>query len=637
MTCKSNKVENIISSMASAWSRYRGKAFSLCDDLVKRQVELVKQILDLSKLQKGALIVLKGPTGSGKTEVFVTPFLYSFYYHQPIAPRMYLVEPMHALISNFKERLNVYINALALDNELAIGEDHGSVTTKTFLYTAPITITTVDSYAYGYLAKRVETFKQGDAITGRFTMPAGLQALSYTVFDEAHLIQDEAFVGPRVMSRIIASLTCSGSIVVLSSATLPIAVLDEYKNTVKEFCGDSVDEGDLVYEKEMDVKARRVVEIEFKQKKIVESIEEDLNCDEKALVIVNTIERALDIYERVKRKCRGNVVLLHSLVKVGDRLQKCTELLKLTRGKEGYIAIGTQTLEVGLDLDFNVLYTELAPIDALIQRMGRICRVPHQQCRVYIYDPPSEAPYTSSLMQNTKNVIQRYSKLNLFDIRKVQQLVDSVYNTNVVNELEERGTKLYIDVVDYMNRLYLLSLPPEKEVYIRPSFYVTVALLEKSGLNYATENSAKCLLDDLKHHEIRISVPLAIEGMVGCSRLIALLNAVLRCNGTVYRLVEVESRDGIDVAVLKNVTEGLKKRLEASGNVTRVCRNLEGEYLVLALDPDCLSQLYSYELGLDVRTLKAEPVSKGPPVAVGRPKHRAKREGGRKTRKSGVA
>lgn len=76
-------------------------------------------------------------------------------------------------------------------------------------------------------------------------------------------------------------------------------------------------------------------------------------------------------------KCfwKGACFLLHSLFIATDRYKKEKELLDLI-GKNGkrpkfMIVIGTQVIEQSLDIDFDVLITDLAPIDLILQRMGR--------------------------------------------------------------------------------------------------------------------------------------------------------------------------------------------------------------------------------------------------------------------------
>ncbi len=70
--------------------------------------------------------------------------------------------------------------------------------------------------------------------------------------------------------------------------------------------------------------------------------------------------------------------LLHARFALGDR--KRIEAAQMARfgkqgaGREGRVLVGTQVLESSLDLDFDVMVTDLAPMAALIQRAGRLWR-----------------------------------------------------------------------------------------------------------------------------------------------------------------------------------------------------------------------------------------------------------------------
>ena len=93
-------------------------------------------------------------------------------------------------------------------------------------------------------------------------------------------------------------------------------------------------------------------------------------------VIVNTVKKAQD-FAKLCTDAFGeeNVFLLHSLFIATDRYKREKELLELI-GRDGKrpkfkIVIGTQVIEQSLDIDFDVLITDLAPIDLILQRMGR--------------------------------------------------------------------------------------------------------------------------------------------------------------------------------------------------------------------------------------------------------------------------
>lgn len=96
----------------------------------------------------------------------------------------------------------------------------------------------------------------------------------------------------------------------------------------------------------------------------------------KVLVIVNTVKKAQLLYEQLKEYiCLNNedvpLNLLHSAYTYGDRRFKEDQILNPACIG---IWITTQLVEVSLNIDFSVLFTELASIDALIQRMGRVLR-----------------------------------------------------------------------------------------------------------------------------------------------------------------------------------------------------------------------------------------------------------------------
>ncbi len=99
-----------------------------------------------------------------------------------------------------------------------------------------------------------------------------------------------------------------------------------------------------------------------------------------ALVVRNTVANAQESYETLRAEFGEDVRLVHSRFTQQDR-QDNDEWLVRTFGKPGKsrrpkraIVVGTQVVEQSLDIDFDVLYSDLAPIDLLFQRMGRVHR-----------------------------------------------------------------------------------------------------------------------------------------------------------------------------------------------------------------------------------------------------------------------
>lgn len=103
---------------------------------------------------------------------------------------------------------------------------------------------------------------------------------------------------------------------------------------------------------------------------------EDGGC---VAVIHNTVDRAQQTYKRLKSALGDDIVLLHSRFITTDRLVKEGQLVELLGPSDRIrpqrlVVVSTQVLEQSLDLDFDAMFTDMAPIDALIQRMGRLHR-----------------------------------------------------------------------------------------------------------------------------------------------------------------------------------------------------------------------------------------------------------------------
>lgn len=99
------------------------------------------------------------------------------------------------------------------------------------------------------------------------------------------------------------------------------------------------------------------------------------------VVVCNTVGRAQETYYALRAELGwnpGEIRLLHSRFMAVDRRVRELELQELV-GKHGkrpdrLIVVATQVIEQSLDVDFDLMFTDLAPMDLLIQRMGRLHR-----------------------------------------------------------------------------------------------------------------------------------------------------------------------------------------------------------------------------------------------------------------------
>lgn len=108
----------------------------------------------------------------------------------------------------------------------------------------------------------------------------------------------------------------------------------------------------------------------------IENVVEKIKDGGIAGIIVNTVKRAQKLAKIVPDDIE--LMVLHSAFLAPDRTVK-EEKIQDAIGKNGnrpkkMIVIGTQVLEQSLDIDFDILYTDIAPMDLILQRIGRLHR-----------------------------------------------------------------------------------------------------------------------------------------------------------------------------------------------------------------------------------------------------------------------
>ncbi|WP_407887797.1 CRISPR-associated helicase Cas3' [Levilactobacillus sp. N40-8-2] len=164
-------------------------------------------------------------------------------------------------------------------------------------------------------------------------------------------------------------------------------------------------------------------------------------------IIVNTVKRAQALAELVPADV--DLMVLHSAFLATDRMAQETKL-QAAIGKHGkrpdkLIVIGTQVLEQSLDIDFDVLYTDIAPMDLILQRAGRLHR--HQidrpkslqAAQVFVmgitgpneYEAGSEKVYGKYLLMKTDHFLPDEMTLPTDISPLVQEVYDSKTDENV--------------------------------------------------------------------------------------------------------------------------------------------------------------------------------------------------------------
>lgn len=183
----------------------------------------------------------------------------------------------------------------------------------------------------------------------------------------------------------------------------------------------------------------------------------------KVLVICNTVKKAQELYEKIKKdkpKLKDSVHLFHSSFIRKDRRTKEEAILEL--GEKGNtdhgIWICTQVVEASLDIDFDILITELSDLNGLFQRMGRCYRnrsFDKGGYNCYVFDGGDRKcsgvgyvidiqifEFSKEALKNIDGKISEEEKI---------ELINTIYTTKKL-----KRTKYHEEVIDTLN--YIKSL-----------------------------------------------------------------------------------------------------------------------------------------------------------------------------------
>ncbi|PED07573.1 CRISPR-associated helicase/endonuclease Cas3 [Bacillus pseudomycoides] len=200
-----------------------------------------------------------------------------------------------------------------------------------------------------------------------------------------------------------------------------------------------------------------VVEDDLRPEHILKS-----SANKKVLVIVNTVKKAQELYDEIRAEVlHDQVFLLHSRFTVFDRRRKEEEILRVGKRDctENVIWITTQIVEASLDIDFDVLYTELSEVCGLLQRMGRVFRgreFDGEGSNVHVFlgqkftsgiGDSKKSVVDPSIFQLSRDIMKKYHN-TILDEETKMKLVEEVYDAE---QLRLTGSLYYRKIRDTIN------------------------------------------------------------------------------------------------------------------------------------------------------------------------------------------
>jgi CRISPR-associated endonuclease/helicase Cas3 len=416
-------------------------------------------------------LLIKAPTGAGKTEAVLFPFLNQFIDNKfYIAPRMIYVLPMRVLVNNVYERIKRYTQKIS--PYISVQIQHGDFPDSPF-FIGDIVVTTLDQFVYGFA-------RASRQVGHHIDMPAGAIASSLVVFDEAHMYRDKFTFS--IMRAIMEILYESKIPFVVMTATMPESLENSlFENIdIKKIVGEDVVSSKLqirIWDEPL--YANNEVNIDDKLLRVFK--------EKKTLIVLNQVKRAQEVYKKIKESLgldESQVVLLHSRFTKKDRERHENTALSLIPHKENGelkipkgvgIVVSTQVLEAGIDFSAELLLTEIAPADCLVQRAGRCARYEGEEGEMIIFpidDEKGYKPYEKEHLERTINWIKEKPRFNIKKFDEVCSFVNIL--DYQANDFEARDT-----LVDLYECVLYADTKPQN-IQVRDSKPVTLVVVDFS-------------------------------------------------------------------------------------------------------------------------------------------------------------
>lgn len=435
---------------------------------LKRSIEAYLKEKELRPAQKFMMeyreenLVIVAPTGSGKTEAallwldgekgfYTLPLKVSSNAIYSRVKNGYSYQDVALLHS---DSMNMYLKEFKEDDS-DISERYD----RARMLAQPLTVCTVDQlFKFVYKAPGTEIF-------------AATLKYSKLILDEIQSYE------PRIIAIIIYGLKTiqeMGGRFAIITATFP-PVLRHFMEKCKLIEGKQYQFKDFTgSEYQTDQFPRHKIQIRKSEMDIQEILEQ--GKDKKVLVICNTVSRAQNIYREIQEET-DEVHLLHSHYIRRDRAFLENEIMNFARSEETGIWITTQIVEASLDIDFDILYTEMCTADSLLQRMGRCNRMGRyfpEDANITIYDNRNgvgnNRVYDLDMYERSLNLLKKYEGIPFGEDMKTAYM-NQVYDPNEIKE-----TEYYKEIEKWLDKFSTIH-PAEytsKEAKVRDIKSITV-------------------------------------------------------------------------------------------------------------------------------------------------------------------
>lgn len=399
------------------------------------------------------VFIIEAPTGYGKTTISATLSLYSI--NEEL--KSIIALPLRSLLEDQYDKYK------KLASTMLVGKRYMNNPDSRYL-SKPITLTTIDTLSFTLFGLSPEDFDKvvkywsGTSMgsLGHYLFSVASVTLSNVILDEVHLLADEIKSLNFLVALIHLSIRNNQKLV-LMSATIPTAFekvlereLRQHMNRMRfiRFGKECVDE-EFVNERlnknyEIEIVGLRGEDKESYIKSYIKSKMNGGSC-KRVIVIFNTVKDAISFYDSLEMNDVPKL-LLHAKFCEEDKERKI-EKLKEYKKLDRYIIVSTQVIEAGIDISSDLMITEIAPINSLIQRVGRFLRYGGEEKGALLIW------YEIDEQNNLKKSGENNEKYKVYDYDLTKRTLDSLLNAKSKGRINfhvpsSKGVIGYKDLMD---------------------------------------------------------------------------------------------------------------------------------------------------------------------------------------------
>ena len=400
------------------------------------------------QIRAGHSVILRVPTGAGKTWAAVAPFVYSLTTGPRVADRLLYALPLRSLASSlhsgiYEKMAGGLGKVSTVGNNRDYGDDRrycslqiGGQKDDAF-FESDLVFTTIDQLLSGYVFLPVSLPDRVGNIN------AGALIGSLVVLDEIHLLDSSVALGTviemldrlrGVCQFVLMTATTSDRAIGWLAGRLgatPVQVEDSEiralpsqrtKQRTWRWCGEVVSATAITGQ----------------------------HNGGRTVVLLNSVASAQDLFLELEQHYTGDpnaprLLLLHARYYPEDRKDIESQLPDYfgpRATKTNVILVTTQVIEAGMDLSADHLHSELAPMNALVQRAGRTARYEERPTgTVTVYESTGLGPYRERepLVDATRDVLQSLPP----EGRPIDFVEERSWVENVHANIEEEQLRQY--------------------------------------------------------------------------------------------------------------------------------------------------------------------------------------------------